>query len=64
MIEPLPNCFSICARAAVSALFFWSSIVVVPVVSEAVEGAFGAPAGPPSPGAADGVCPSMASIIP
>jgi hypothetical protein len=38
--------------------------VVVPVVSEAVEGAFGAPAGPPLPGAADGVCPSMARIIP
>ena len=26
MIEPLPNCFSICASAAASALFFWSSI--------------------------------------
>ncbi len=26
MIEPLPNCFSICASAAVRALLFWSSI--------------------------------------
>src|SRR5688572_12575144 len=28
MIEPLPNCFSICASAAVRALVFWSSIEV------------------------------------
>ena len=28
MIEPLPNCFSICASAAASALFFWSSMGV------------------------------------
>ena len=27
MIEPLPNCFSICASAAASALLFWSSMV-------------------------------------
>ena len=31
MIEPLPNCFSICASAAASALLFWSSMGAVRV---------------------------------
>src|SRR5207237_8962256 len=31
MIEPLPNCFSICASAATSALLLLSSIAFIPV---------------------------------
>src|SRR5436309_5428739 len=31
MIEPLPNCFSICAKAALSALLLLSSIAFIPL---------------------------------
>jgi hypothetical protein len=31
MIEPLPNCFSICASAAASALLLLSSIAFIPL---------------------------------
>ena len=43
MIEPLPNCFSICASAAASALFLWSSMVLSRGMREAPK--YGAAAG-------------------